>query len=140
MIKKARSIFVLILLISICFIIFINNYSSKAVFDANKVLSSRIESIMIYDRGIFGNKTVNISDELMVSQFSKLIVNSKKINCDSIEVRKSNGLCEIEIHFFDNSSMGIELINTDGNGGVLRSGNYCYRNDLLLEVIMGKIR
>ncbi|SHM24423.1 hypothetical protein [Mucilaginibacter sp. OK098] len=111
-------------------------YATKDKFKIENIEFKKINSIRVVDRGMEGTNIVVINKKDSIYVFNKIIHDSKTINENGLNLRDSYGLCDIIIYFKDKKSMEIGLINTRLTGGIIRSGDYIYRNDKLLDYII----
>jgi|GEM_PF-6181068 len=108
----------------------------KPSLDITKIHYGEVSLIKIYDRGILGNDSVLISDGEKLKLLSKLIVSSSKVKYKDINIKSNQGLCEVELRLKTMKSINLVITKTSSSGGILNSGDYYYRNDSLLKVIV----
>lgn len=140
MISKQRFIFIVIFMVFILLFSYVmNSIESSPKLDINNLVRDEIVAIKIEDRGILGNDSLEIIEKAKVAELINLITSSKKVGRDSIKFKASHGLCELKLRFKNKEEINLTLTKTTFSGGILVSGSYCYRNDLLLKVIEEKL-
>jgi len=113
--------------------------SSRALIISNFPWS-KVSSFEISDRGIVGHKVIVINHPDTVALLINLLKKSAKVDLDKINFRASSGYCSIDVIYKDGEKNDLDLANTDESGGILRSGDYSYRNDDLLREIIVQLR
>ncbi|TKC04528.1 hypothetical protein FA048_19500 [Pedobacter polaris] len=141
MIKKSKIVLVLIIvLVVLAFSLIIHLLESRSSLDIHNLDPKKVKSIKVYDRGLVGSDSLIFIDKENVLNIAETIVRSPRVKYSDISFRESNGLCEIELNIEENNSITITMSNTTKTGGILSSGDHCYRNDRLLMIILTKLR
>jgi hypothetical protein len=139
--SKIRFILVFGVIIGVWLISYILHHRMlKPSLDINSINLENVRSIKIDDRGILGNKSIEVSNAKRVKCLSKLIIASSKVNYDEINFKDNQGLCEIELQLKNKENLILVMTKTNLTGGILRSGDFCYRNDSLLNIISETLR
>lgn len=141
MINKTK----IILVFSALIVVWLLSYAIHLIelrpsLDLTKLYSEDITSIKINDRGILGNNSVLITDVERLKILSRLIVSSSEVDYDDINIKSNHGLCEVELHLKNKQNISFIITKTSFSGGILNSGDYYYRNDSLLVMIIESIR
>lgn len=113
--------------------------SSRALIISNFPWS-KVSSFEISDRGIVGDKSLVINHPDTVALLSNLLKKSVEVDFSKTNYRANSGHCTIDVVYRNGNRNDLELTNTDESGGILRSGNYTFRNDELLREIVLQLR
>lgn len=113
--------------------------SSRALIISNFPWS-KVSSFEISDRGIIGDRSLVISRPDTVALLINLLKKSVEVDFSKTNFRSNAGHCNIDVVYKDGNRNALELTNTDEAGGILRSGNYTFRNDELLREIVTQLR
>lgn len=126
------SVFALILIVSILSKVL----KGKDSFSLEEVLAKNISSVTIKDQGLAGNKQMAIKRSDSLSTFLKLASMSKPVAFDSLHIKLDARTCQIIFEDASGRTYPMVLSDESKNKGVLRSGDYFYRNnELLLKLI-----
>ena len=118
----------------------IHLYETQDSFKVENIPYAQIDTIRILDRGLSGTSSIVIDNSDSIIKVNKMLLNSKVISSDNINVRANKGECFIVIHTRNNrSSIKLDLINTSFSGGIIRSGDYYYQSTPLLNYVMNKL-
>lgn len=113
----------------------IHFFETRKKFRIENLSYKEIKFIEIDDRGIIGGKKKQIYNKDTLQKIAVLLKNSKEVKLGDINIKSSNGLCELNIYFNNYTTNTIDLYNTSFSGGIVASGDYYYRNDMLLGFI-----
>lgn len=113
---------------------------SLPCYDVRQFDFDKVSTIEIEDRGLLGNGIIEKRDRATVQFLSCLIKNSYRVDLLKTNLRANLGLCEMHIKFRDNKTKTILLTNTSYSDGIIQSGQYYYRNDSLLNVILKMLK
>jgi len=92
----------------------------------------------IYDRGLLGNDKVEIKDVETIQKIGNLINSSTNISDADANLKINRGLCMLDIVFRDDKITEINVVTTV-TGGIITSGQFCYRSDSLLSIIIQEL-
>lgn len=122
-----------LVIILLAFVYHLTGYSAN--YDLMNIRRSEINAISLDDRGILGNHSIQITKHSEVNHLFELFKASKRIEYSDVNLRNSNGLCDIELKLKNNKSFNMTITNAVEDGGIINSGNFYYRNDSLLVLI-----
>lgn len=136
---KGRMIFGGILFFIILLFVF-HITGTSASNDIGNFKYQDINTITISDRGLLGNEIIKLKDPEIVRTIADLLKNSKKIDPEAVNLKANQGLCDIELEFKTPKYKPITLTNTTQSGGIIRSGDFHYRNDSLRNMILNILK
>jgi hypothetical protein len=135
---KAIIVFVgIIVILSGSFIIHL--YETQDSFKVENIPYTQIDTIEISDRGLLGNSSIIITNKDSILIMNKILIDSKIVSFDNINVKSNKGESDITIHIKNSEPIKLYLINTSFSGGILSSGDYYYQNTPLLNFVMNKL-
>ena len=133
---KIKIIFVFSGIVAIWVLSFlIHLYERKDSFKIENINIKNIDSIKIFDRGIVGENSFFIRNKDSINGLVKIISNSKGIDEEKLNLKDSNGVCDLMIYSENRKPTELNLTATNETGGIVNSGDYYYRNDELLHYV-----
>lgn len=139
--SKRKIVLIFTVIISIWLFSFaIHLYETQGKFRVENIPYKQIEFIEIDDRGLVGNKEIFIYNRDSIDKVIHILRISKEVEWDNINWKASKGLCEIRLHLKKDGTTTLVLSDLPVPGAILRSGDYCYRNDLLLKLVINAIK
>ena len=91
--------------------------------------------IKISDRGLLGNGKKKIKNHEDIQRFAHLLKNSIKVDQSEANLKLNQGLCDVELVDKNKSIQAVTIVKTL-NGGIITSGQHCYRSDSILSLIL----
>jgi hypothetical protein len=98
-----------------------------------------IYSIRMDDRGMAGGNSMIIKNKDSLAGISKLLIGSKPVDFNQINIKPNKGTCYITVNYDDKQNMELSLTNA-ASGGIIESGSYRYVNDPLLNFVIDRVK
>ncbi len=131
----------MIILVSSClalgFVVFLMQLSP--IYDIHGYNFQDVKSIKIYDRGLFGNDVVEITDRNKIKEIGRLINTSTHMDVLSYNPKASKGLCELDLISKNGKTTEIVVDHNMDVGGIIQSGQWEYKSDSLLSIILKEL-
>lgn len=133
--NRIRLVFSVILIIWLTSLL-IHVFERQSSFDINNIQIKGVQGATLIDEGINGTQTTTILDKDTLNKILILLKKSKTVNFSDVNVKANIGACSIILKTVKGNELPkISVINTSFSGAIIESGDYCYRNDSLLNYI-----
>jgi hypothetical protein len=137
--RAKKNWFVLVILSIILFGGIIVVFQSMSNYDIHNFDLSNLTEIRISDRGLLGNTKKVIEDHETVESFVHLLKSSIKVDQSEANLKLNQGLCDVELVYKNNSIKAVSIVKTL-QGGIITSGQHCYRSDSILSMIIRTLK
>jgi hypothetical protein len=118
----------------------IHLYERQDSFRVENFPYSQVNAVKIFGSGISRATPVIISNKSDILEISQILLDSKEVDFDNINVKSSKDTYEIRFYIRNRkNSIMIYYFNTSFSGGIIQSGDYYYKNDRLLSFITNKL-
>ena len=114
-------------------------FQSLPHYDIHNFDLSTVTEIRISDRGLLGNDEKAIEDHETIQTFEHLFKKSIAVDQSEVNLKLNHGLCDVELIYKNGSTKAITVVKTL-NGGIITSGQHCYRSDSVLSMIISKLK
>ena len=115
-------------------------FKGKESFTLEEVLANKITTSDVQDRSLVGNHQYTIRNADSVAIFLDIIKMSKPVEFSSLNIKIGAQTCLIILKDASGKEFSTVLTDESKDKGILRSGEYFYRNDDLLNVIETKLK
>jgi hypothetical protein len=113
---------------------------SSSLYDIHGFNFTDVKSIKIYDRGLYGNDTIEITDNKKIQQIGRFINTSIGVRQSDFPLAANRGFCDLDIITKNNKITSIDVVKTNDKDGFINSGQWRYKSDSLLSFILTELR
>ncbi|MCU0404872.1 MAG: hypothetical protein MUE99_10035 [Chitinophagaceae bacterium] len=135
---KSWSVLVIISIVLIGWILV--EFQSLPHFDIHNFDLTNVTEIKISDRGLVGNGKKEIEDRETVQKFTGLLKSSTKLSRSEAKLKLNHGLCDVQLVDINKNILASISVVKTLNGGIITSGQHCYRSDSILSLIINNLK
>jgi len=118
----------------------IHLYETLGSFRVDNLPYRDVLFIEVNDRGIVGEESIILKNKDSNNHIRNLILSSKPVNSEDINLRANQDQCYIILHYKNHKPSTLALTKSSFSGGILQSGDYFYKNDKFLNLIVSQLK